>query len=195
MSNDPNPGSGQTSDPVEPWAPAPTSPVATAPTPSAPAVAVRPRKSGGVVLNLLLVVAGALAIGGVAFAVGRSSAPAAAAAFPGGGGQGGPGGSFAPGAGGGRGGLGQGGAVSIDGTITSIDATSVTLTLASGQTVTFKLDTTTTYHEATAAASGDVAVGDTVAVKVIGGGRVPGGATPSTGTTPTLTAGDITVSR
>ena len=50
---------------------------------AAPSTKPRVKSSSGRWLNLLLGVAVAVAIGGVAFAVGRSTAPASAAAFPG----------------------------------------------------------------------------------------------------------------
>ena len=134
-------------------------------------------------------------MGGVAFAIGRSTAPASA--FPGVSGlNGGPivrsDGSFDPGAGG-PGGFALDGGLAIDGTVTSVDADSITLTLASGEEMTFALDADTTYHEATDAAPADVAVGDDVSVKADGGGRFQSGNGGST--TPDLTAGDVTVSR
>ena len=80
-----------TMDPTQPVAPetspslAPSAPMA----PVAPVVAVSPRPRSGGVLNLLLIGAAVLAVGGVAFAIGRSTAPASA--FPGVGGlNGGP---------------------------------------------------------------------------------------------------------
>lgn len=163
--------------------------------PVAPVVAVAPRAKPGGVLNLLLIGAAILAIGGVAFAVGRSTAPASA--FPGVGGfTEGPivrsDGSFAPGAGGPRGFVSDGG-LAIEGTVTSVDADSITLTLENGEEMTFALDGDTTYHEATDAAATDVVVGDDVSVKIDGAGRIQssnGGATD-----PELTAGDITVAR
>ena len=72
-------------------------------------------------------------------------------------------------AGGGPGFLGAGGGPTIDGTVTAIDATSVTLELASGDTMTIALDDETTYHEATDADASAVAVGDDVSVRVDGG--------------------------
>jgi hypothetical protein len=185
-----------TLDPTEPLAPVPSvAPVpSTAPVP-APVVAVAPRARSGGIINILLIVAAALAVGGVAFAVGRSTAPAST--FPGGG-NGGlvrPGGSFDPalgGPGGGGGGLGGGG-LSIGGTVTAIDAGSITLTLENGTERTFTIDGTTTYRAATDATASDVTVGDDVSVQVAGGGRGQAGGDNTT--TPDLTAGEITVSR
>jgi hypothetical protein len=172
----------------------PTRPVAPMPSP-APVVAVAPRAKSGGVLNLLLVGAAILAIGGVAFAVGRSTAPASA--FPGVGSIDGgpivrPDGSFGPGAGGPRGLVSNGG-LAIDGTVTAVDADSITLTLDNGDEMTFALDGDTTYHQATDATPADVAIGDDVSVKVDGGGRIQSGNGGST--TQDLTAGDVTVAR
>lgn len=147
-----------------------------------------------------------LAIGGVAFAIGRTTAPVSTAVtFPGTLGNGGfatgpdaslaPGASFAPGVGGpaGRPGFLGAGGLAIDGTVTAIDAGSITLTLDSGETMSFALDGATTYHEAATSAADSVAVGDAVSVKVSGAG-VPGGNGGGAGAAG-LTASDITVTR
>ena len=104
--------------------------------------------------SALLVVAALVAVGGVTFAVGRLTAPVAAsaaargnggAAFgngarpsgaPGFGRQGGLGGVFAGGSGG----------LSIRGTVASVTADTLTITLASGTTVQIPLEASTTYH-------------------------------------------------
>jgi len=185
-----------TMDPTHAVAPE-TSPSPAPSTPAAPVapVAVTPRPRSGGVLNLLLIGAAILAVGGVAFAIGRSTAPASA--FPGVGGlNGGPivrsDGSFDPGSGG-PGGFVLDGGLAIDGTVASVDADSVTLTLDNGEEMTFALDGDTTYHEATDATPADVAIGDEVSVKVDGGGRVQRGNGAST--IPDLSARDITVTR
>lgn len=147
------------------------------------------------VLDIALALAAVLAIGGVAFAAGRITAPAGAGpAFARGLGPGGsvvtPGGSFDPN-GPNPGGLALNGGLAIDGTVTAVDADSITLQLADGQEMTFKLDDATTYHEAADASSSDVAVGDDVSVKVTGGRFGSGGG----GETPEMSARDVTVSR
>lgn len=174
---------GPTTQPV-----VPVTPMTAVPAPST-------RSKGGGWTNLVLVGALALAIGGVAFAVGRSTAPAAAANTNGfAPGAFGPQGSFTPGEGGpnagGPGFLGGGG-LTIDGTVASVDGTSMTITLESGETVTVTLDDTTTYHSAVEASSEDVAVGDDVAVRSSGGGRF--GLGPNASSAPSLTASDVTV--
>ena len=151
------------------------------PTPRAPAnpVAIPTRRSSRV-LDIALALAAVLAIGGVAFAAGRITAPASAGpAFargltPGGGTIVSPDGSFDPN-GPKQGGVGQNGGLAIDGEVTAVDADSITLKLADGQEMTFKLEATTTYHEAADASASDVAVGDDVSVKVTGGRVVSGG--------------------
>jgi hypothetical protein len=133
--------------------------------------------------------------GGVAFAAGRITAPAAAGpAFARGLTPGGtvvtPDGSFDPN-GPRPGGAALNGGLSIDGTVTAVDADSITVQLADGQEMTFTLDGTTSYHEAADASSADVAVGDEVSVRAAGG-RFGGGAG---GDAPELSASDVTVSR
>jgi hypothetical protein len=195
MSNE-NPETQPTwTDPTTPAAP--TAPVA----PAAPVV-VAPSRGSGRWLNVLLGAAAILAVGGVAFAIGRSTAPAAAAGlgtFPGG--PNGvilsPNGSFDPGAapGGGAGGPGLfgSGGLTIEGTIASIDGDTVTITLESGETMEVTLDDDTTYHAATEASEDDVAIGDDVAVRLNGGRIGPGGGDGAAA--PQVTADDVTVAR
>jgi hypothetical protein len=167
----------------DPFAPAPTP--APAPVPTAEPVAAQPpvvvskpvkkqNRSG----SILLAAAGVVAIAGIAFAAGRLTAPAAAAAGNGstGGGRFGgfPGASFVPGQGfPGRGGPnGQagafgaltGGGISLQGQVTAVSSTSITVKLANGSDVTVPLDSSTTYHQANAATSSAVTVGTTVDV-------------------------------
>lgn len=180
------------------------------PTPVVPVIATTSARRGRNPLDLLLVGAAVLAIGGVAFAVGRMTAPPATAAFPGGGqftpggvvpgaslapgqspGAGGPGaggpGAGGPGAGG-PGGFNLGG-MSMTGTVTSVDADSLTLTLESGEEVTIALDDATDYWTADDATAADISVGATVDVGVGLDGLAPGGA----GDAPAFTADDVTV--
>jgi hypothetical protein len=120
----------------------------------------------------LLLVAAFIAVGGIGFAIGHLTAPAAAAAngrpggFAGRGAFGSlaPGQTFSPGEFGGRG-LG-GVAGGISGTVQSVTSTSITIQEASGATVTINLDGTTTYHAAAAASAGDVKVGSSVTVQI-----------------------------
>jgi hypothetical protein len=181
-----------------PPAAAPTPPVS-APTPPStsplPPATVRPRRSSSRILDLALILAAALAIGGVAFGVGRATAPAVSAAngtgtFRGANGFR-PNGSFDPGAGP-RGGFALGGGLSIDGTVTAVSGNAITLKLTDGREMTFTLDASTAYHQSTAASVSDVAVGDDVSVK-LKGDRVTSGASPSAA--PQLQASDVTVTR
>jgi hypothetical protein len=186
MTMEPTPGTTASSASA-----APVPPIA----PVAAPITVAPRRRSGGALNLLLVGAAMLAIGGVAFAIGRSTAPVSA--FPGVGRiTEGPivrsEGSFAPGAGGPRGLITNGG-LTIEGMVSSVDGDSITLTLENGEEMTFALDGETTYHEATDATATDVAVGDDVSVKIDGGGRIQSGNDGATD--PELTAGAVTVSR
>jgi hypothetical protein len=179
---------------VEPAPPTPTTPVAPVP----PVVATPRQRQGGRWLNVLLALAFAVALGGVAFAVGRSTAPVAAATGRGNAGFGFvPGGSFTPGGanGQGRGGLlGAGGGLTVSGTVDSIANGKLTVKLASGDTVTVTLDGSTTYRSATPSTAADVAVGDKVDVGLTGGRTAFGGGGGATSSAaPQLTARDVTV--
>ena len=180
--------------PTGPASPAPAPPVTPGTTVPVQPLSVAPRRgAGGLLVNVLLGLALVVAIGGVAFAVGRATAPVAAAttARNGFGGQGGNGGTFAgpgasgaPGRGFGGGGFAAGG-ISIQGTVEAMDATSLTIKLASGQTVTLALNGTTTYHKQAPATAADVTTGATVLVQLDGrgfGGRPqPSGAPEASG--------------
>jgi hypothetical protein len=137
---------------------------------------VRPRRAASL-LNVMLAVAALVAVGGVAFAAGRVTSPTSAAAANRGTGQfGGPRASGAPGAGG----FGRGfGAASIEGTVTAMSPTSVTISLPNGQSVTFATDGSTTYNRQTTGSSSDVATGKQVIVQLTGRGFAPG-ASPAT---------------
>jgi len=172
-----------TTEPTQPFQPAapepepvraPMDPVG-APTEPVPTARPKPKSGTPGWINVLLGLAVAVAIGGVAFAAGRMTAPAAADAngfgrnVPGGfqgGGYFGRGYFGGPGDGqGGRGLFGAGGAT-VQGTVTSITADKITITTAGGQTVDIALDGTTTYHQESSAASGDVKTGGTVIVRL-----------------------------
>lgn len=158
-----------------------------------PVVAARKRGP----LDYALALAMVIAIGGVAFAAGRTTAPAQASGPNAGGlvptGSFNPG--FNPGAGGpGLGGGGGFGGVTIEGTVKSVDSSSVVIETADGQEVTVSLDANTTYHESSSADAGSVAAGDHVAVRVSGAGRFGGGA-PTASDEPSFSATDVTVER
>jgi hypothetical protein len=182
-----------------PATPSPSGPVTPAPaTPVQPVTPVR-RPTGGRWVNVLLGLAAVVAIGGVAFAIGRSTAPTdSAVAFPDGGIViDGSTGSFDPGAGpqvrpGGPGLLGTG--PTLEGTVTAVDPDSITIRLANGDEISIALDDETTYHEATVADASTVAVGDDVAVRAEGG-RITIGQGDQGQLSPDLTADDVTVRR
>lgn len=188
---------------------------------SAPAPALEPVRTvavrsgrgagSGMLVNALLGVALVVAVGGVAFAAGRATAPAAAAAgrtgttFNGQGGQGG-GGFLAPGASGapgrGFGGGGFGGAVSVQGTVEAIDGTSITIRTPAGATVTLGLNGDTSYHKQAPATAADVTTGSTVIVSLEARGFGNGQGRPSASGAPQAsgapaagfgTAGSVTV--
>jgi hypothetical protein len=155
-------------------------------------------------LNILVAIAALVAVGGVAFAGGRLTAPAAAAAGAGNGGRFfGPNASFAPGQGGrqpGFGGFGGGfgsANLSIKGTVTGVTPTSITLELANGGTITLGVDGSTTYHQQESASASKVSKGQQVIVQLAGrggGGAGPGSSgAPAGSGAPTGTASDITI--
>jgi hypothetical protein len=183
-----------------PLATAPIAPAPIAPYSSSPSTTLPPARRRRGPLDWLLIVGVFVAIGGVAFAVGRATAPAAAAAqgpggfrnFPGGnfaGGSFAPGSSFVPGGGG----LGFGGGRTLEGKITAVNGSTVTLTTANGQTIQVSIGSSTTVRQATAADASDVVVGDNVSVRVDGG--FGGGGGPQASGAPSVTAAEITVDR
>jgi len=166
----------------------------------------------GLLTSVLLAGALVVATAGVAFAVGRVTAPASTTGRGNFSGNGTANGQF-PGANGANGGAGFGGAfrgalgngtVALSGTVTAIDGQTLTLQLASGQTVTIDLSGTTTYHTATTGSAGDVTSGSSVVVQVQtargGGGSgfqpgasaQPGSSANSAGGL-TFSASDVTV--
>ena len=158
-------------------------------------------------LTILMVVAAFVALGGVGFAVGRVSAPAAAATAGRGGLGNGTfnnpnGGSFTPG-GNGFAGLGRGGlgGVSLTGTITEVTADHIVLKLANGSTLTIPVNSSTAYHRQASATSGDVTTGATVQVQLnvggtngVGTGQQPAASgAPSDATRVLGPASDVTI--
>jgi hypothetical protein len=182
--------------------------------PVRPIISAPRRSSSGRWLNLLLGVAAAVAIGGIAFAVGRSTAPVATGGFGRGLGNGGvfaggsfdPNASFAPGRGGfGAGGFGAGG-LTVSGTVASVTGDTLTITTDNGRTVEVSLGADTQYHQQAAGTASDVTTGSKVSVQLDLAGRGQanggtggnGGGTGGTGgngtaTGPTGTASDVTV--
>ncbi len=131
----------------------------------------------------MLVVGLVVAIGGVAFAVGRVTAPAASAAganrqagangvFGNGAAGALPNGSFAPGADGFRGALGG-----LTGTVTAITADTLTIQVGgtSGRTIEIPLSSSTAYHTEQAATAADVKVGAEVTVRTQRNATATGG--------------------
>jgi hypothetical protein len=170
--------------PAPPANPVPfTPPTSFAPAPLVAKTVAKNRASTG---TALLLVGALVAIGGVAFAVGRVTAPAAATTPAAGGfggagrgtGEGGTGGFGGAGGAGGFGG-GRGGAgVNITGTVVSIDGSSIQLKLANGTTETLNLASTVTYRDSTTGTAADVAPGATVQISLaLGAGA--GGPTAS----------------
>lgn len=147
----------------------------------------------------LLSIAAAIALVGVAFSVGRMTAPAAAsttgvlgggpAAFPGANGAGGvPNGGLGGFGGPGfdrDGGLGP----AVSGSVQSVTADGLTVQLANGQTVTVATGSTTTYHSQASASRSDLASGQNVTIRL---GLGAAGGTGGT-TTATPSASDVTI--
>ena len=185
---------GQPAESQGPAAPA-TAPLAhTVSTPPPPVIA--PARKGDRTFRVLLAVGLLVAVGGVTFAVGRVTAPAAAASTRGGFGNGGftnggTGNGGAGAAGLGRGGF--GGGVLVTGTVDSMSGTTMTLKEANGSTVTVNLASTTTYHAQAAAIAADVTTGKKVQVQVaIAGAFGAPGASPEAGASPAAGGGTTT---
>jgi hypothetical protein len=138
------------------------------------------KRRGG---NAVLAVAGLVAIAGLAFAVGRFTAPAAATTLPAGGF---PFGSFAPiGSNPGNGfvGRGLGGGITLRGEVTAVSPDSITIKLDDGSEVTVPVDDQTSYHQATPGSVSDVTEGSTVAIQP-GAVDAQPGASPDPGSGP-----------
>jgi hypothetical protein len=166
-----------------------------------PPPVVAPAKKQDRTFTILLAVGLLIAVGGVTFAVGRVTAPAATSTR----------GDIANGGfaigGTGAGGTGTGGAgfggVLLTGTVSSVSGNTMTLTEASGTTVTVTLPSTTTYHAQAAATVADVTAGKQVQVQITGGFGGPSqpsaspAASPAVGgtgtATRTITASDVTL--
>ena len=170
-----------TQAPVSP----PPAPPAFAPPPAsfapAPLVATTKPRNRASLGTALLLVGALVAIGGVAFAVGRVTAPTATAATNGlGAGRGtGTGGTgFGAGGTGGAGAFGgagrNGSGLSVTGTVVAIDANTIQLKLTTGATMTLNLGTSVTYRDSTVGSASDVAPGATVELGLsLGAGTGP----------------------
>jgi len=160
---------------------------------SLPAV-MRPagaRRAGSV--SLLLAMSALVALGGVGFAVGRATSTGQTGTSQSNGnadvGQfgGGPNASGAPGDFGGAARVGALGATTLSGTVVSVSADSITLKLASGQTVQIATGSSTTYHGQSSATSADVSTGATVTVQTTVGAAA--GSSPAAGSSASTNAG------
>jgi hypothetical protein len=138
-------------------------------------VIARPTKQSSRGGTILMGLAAAIAVGGIAFAAGRLTAPATASTgtFGNRGGQfvtsgQGPGDAQGQGGQGFQGRLdgagGFGGSLTVRGTVSAVTADSITVKLASGNEITIPLDGSTAYHTTAPATSAAVTVGSTVAV-------------------------------
>lgn len=124
--------------------------------------------------SMLLAAAAVIAVAGVSFAVGRVTAPAATTPTGFGGrtfanGNGVAGGG--PGAGGGGFfGGGAAGDIQLNGTVTAVNGSTITLQLSNGRTIDVQTSSSTTYHTQVAGSASDVTSGKTVTIQVQGGG-------------------------
>jgi hypothetical protein len=189
-------------DPMNSWAQpeggAPATPPAPTPLvapPTATPLAAPPVKGSGRATNILLGVALLVAVGGLAFAGGRVTAPAGASGFPGGR-AGFPTGSFDPNQAGGfdpnrAGGFAPGGdrALTITGTVKSLDGSTLVLTAGDGTEMTIDVSGST-YHTETAATASDVTSGSSVSVTVTGFGGFRG---PNASAAPNGGAGSTSI--
>jgi len=168
-------------------------PVAPAPAPVAPMpLATPPAKGSGRATNILLGVAVVVAVAGLAFAGGRVTAPASASGFQGV--RGGlAAGSFDPNQAGSfdpnQAGLGGSRAVTITGTVNSLDGSTLVLTAADGTEMTIDVSGST-YHAETAATASDVTSGTSVSVTVTGIGGFRG---PNASAAPNGDAGNASI--
>jgi hypothetical protein len=149
-------------------------------TPAASPAVVLARPARRDPLPIVLALAALVAVGGLSFAGGRLTAPAAAVTgLPGTGQRGGQGnGQQGNGQGNGFGTVGRalGAGVAIKGTIAAVAADHITLRLDNGQTLVVPVDTGTTYHRQASATSADVTTGAPVLVQMAsnaGGGAGP----------------------
>lgn len=152
---------------------------------------------------VLLLVAAFVAVGGIGFAIGHLTGGSSAAAANNPTGRGGfARASLAPGQtfnisqfGGGAGGAGRLGGVSggISGTVSSITGSTLTITLANGNTDTIDLTGTTTYHNETAGSASDVTPGSTVTVQIDTSALASASPNPSASGGLTLTAKDVLI--
>lgn len=153
--------------------------------------------------GLVLALAAFVAVGGITFAIGRTTAPASVATGQTGARGGIPGGSFDPSASFDPTSMGRpgGGSTTVTGTVSTFSGTTLTIRTADGQTI--EVDASgATWHAQAAAAATDVTTGTTVQVSATGmGGFGPGGADPgasadpasSAAATTPVTATDVTI--
>jgi hypothetical protein len=134
-----------------------------------------------------------VALGGVGFAAGRATSTGQTGTSQSNGnadvGQfgGGPNASGGPGDLGGAARVGALGATTLSGTVVSVSADSITLKLASGQTVQIATGSSTIYHGQSSANSTDVTTGATVTVQTTAG--APAGSSPAAGSSASTNAG------
>ena len=177
--------------------------------PAGPPAHVPARARRATSVSVLLAISAMIALGGVAFAVGRATSTGSTTGSTNAGANNGlvngapNGAGFVPNASGapdfvrgGDDGFGPG-AATVTGTVVSVTSNSITIQTAGGQTETIAIGSSTTYHAQTAATSSDVTTGATVVVKTSRTGVVPNTgqalASSSPGVTTAGTATDVTI--
>ncbi len=180
------------------------------PEPRPEPVRARPKANPAVrsaATSIVLGLAAVVAVGGLAFAVGRVTAPAPVAAANTGFGAGGTeaGGTGAGGTGtnrqGGFGGFGGGGGAGlrgaggfgINGTVTAVATDHITIQLANGTTINIPIDSSTTYHQQQPASASDVQTGKKVLVQLSRQAGAAASPAAASGAPRIGTASDITV--
>lgn len=174
----------------------PVEPEPVPPVEASPAGPATPSRRTRTLVNGVLAVALVVLVGGVGFAAGRATVPAATTAGENGGGNSLPDGGLRPGDVNGQfpgnprdidprgrfetdfGGL------SIQGTVTAVDGDSISIEVANGGSVEIAIDSDTDYHRRADASASDVTAGTTVIVGVNGMLGVAGAGT---------SASDITI--
>ena len=163
-----------------------------------PLIPVRKQAKGRSGSSLLMGLAALVAVGGIAFAAGRVTAPAAAT----GSGRGAFAANGTTASTSGTGGFARNGALTVSGTVAAVGGGTITVKTAAGTDTTFATTGTTTYHTAAVGTASDAAVGSTVEIQMAGfggasrtgtGTGAAGSPAPAASPAANPTATDVTV--